>query len=240
MIGILCVFTRLRLRPFLGGGDAAPLSADGESLPCREVPPIQVYGNTHGLKASQTRQIERLFRRRMAADQILSNELARHLSEISQDIHRQVGVLVDRRGSVQHVMVGNAQSIELPDWGRLRAGRGRLRGLRCIHTHLAIEGLTRDDLTDLALLRLDAIVSIAVREDGLPGLAHAAALRPASRDGDGDDHPNTGTVRIFDRAWCQYVDNTWGRVFVTQNSPDAGIPTRCWDSYPMLGFLIGK
>ena len=47
-------------------------------------------------------------------------------------------MLVDRRGQVQHVMVGDAHSIiELPDWGRLRAGRGRLRGLRCIHTHLA-------------------------------------------------------------------------------------------------------
>jgi GTP-binding protein HflX len=149
----------------------------------REVRPIQVYGNTHGLKASQVRQIERLFRRRIAADQMLSNEFARHLSEISHEIRRQVGVLVDRRGAVQHVMVGDARSIELPDWGRLRAGRGRLRGLRCIHTHLANEGLSRDDLTDLALLRLDAIVSVAVRDDGLPGLAHTAALRPASRNG---------------------------------------------------------
>ena len=149
----------------------------------REVRPIQVYGNTHGLKASQVRQIERLFRRRIAADRMLSNEFARHLSEISHEIRRQVGVLVDRRGAVQHVMVGDARSIELPDWGRLRAGRGRLRGLRCIHTHLANEGLSRDDLTDLALLRLDAIVSVAVRDDGLPGLAHTAALRPASRNG---------------------------------------------------------
>ena len=54
-------------------------------------------------------------------------------------------MLLDRRGLVQHVMVGDAHSIALPDWGRLRAGRGRLRGLRCIHTHLANEGLTRDD-----------------------------------------------------------------------------------------------
>jgi len=80
-------------------------------------------------------------------------------------------------------MVGSPSETELPDWGRLRAGRGRLRGLRLIKTHLADEGLTRDDLTDLALLRLDAVVSIGVRDDGLPGLAHAASLCAANADG---------------------------------------------------------
>jgi GTP-binding protein HflX len=82
-------------------------------------------------------------------------------------------------------MVGDPRGIELPDWGRMRAGRGRLRGLRCIHTHLADEGLSQDDLTDLAQLRLDAMVSVAADEQGLPGRAHSAALLPANRDGSG-------------------------------------------------------
>ena len=103
----------------------------------------------------------------------MSGEFARELTETSRDIRRQVGVLVDRRGRVSHVMVGSNNGIELPDWGRLRAGRVRLRGIRFIHTHLGDEGLSRDDLTDLALLRLDAMVTIEVREDGLPGLDDA-------------------------------------------------------------------
>ena len=89
-------------------------------------------------------------------------------------------MLVDRRGNVTHVMMGDARSIEMPDWGRLRAGRGRLRGLRCIHTHLGDDGITRDDETDLAVLRLDAMVSIETQDDGLPGRAHVAALRPGN------------------------------------------------------------
>jgi len=64
-----------------------------------------------------------------------------------------VGVLIDRTGSVEHVMIGSQSGTELPDWGRLRAGRGRLRGLRLVHTHFAADGFTRDDETDLALLR---------------------------------------------------------------------------------------
>jgi GTP-binding protein HflX len=99
-----------------------------------------------------------------------------------------VGVLVDRRGQVGHVLVGDARQVALPDWGRMRAGRGRLRGLRLLHTHLGDEPLTPDDLTDLALLRLDTTVAVSARPDGLPGLAYAAALRPANADGDPIEH----------------------------------------------------
>ncbi len=106
-------------------------------------------------------------------------------------------MLVDRRGTVAHVMVGGPNSIELPDWGRLRAGEGRLRGLRCIHTHLSNEGLTRDDLTDLLLLRLDAMVSVAAQEDGLPGLAYIASLEPTVRSHKGiDEHEPVHPARI--------------------------------------------
>jgi GTP-binding protein HflX len=143
---------------------------------------IQIFGNTHGLKASQVRQLERLDRRRLPADRVVAQDFARQLTELSFEIGRQVGVLVDRRGDVTHVMCGDARSIELPDWGRLRAGRDRLRGLRCIHTHLHDELLDRDDLTDLALLRLDAMVALTMDERGLPRLAHVASLR-ANADG---------------------------------------------------------
>jgi GTP-binding protein HflX len=65
--------------------------------------------------------------------------------------------------------------------------------LRCIHTSLREEGLSRDDLTDLVLLRLDAMVRLVVAEDGLPGLAHIASLRPASRD---QGQGNTGVEQL--------------------------------------------
>src|SRR5262249_38900158 len=115
--------------------------------------------------------------------QIVTQEFARQLSEASHEIHRQVGVLVNRNGYVEHVVVGNARGIVLPDLKRVRMGADRFRGLRCIHTHLAGEDLTRDDLTDLALLRLDLMAAIAVRSDGLPGVVRAALLLPANGRG---------------------------------------------------------
>ena len=76
-------------------------------------------------------------------------------------------------------MVGDIRGIELPDFKRVRVASGRFRGLRCIHTHLRGEQLTQDDLTDLALLRLDLMAAIDVDSTtGLPGLIHAAHLLP--------------------------------------------------------------
>jgi GTP-binding protein HflX len=92
-------------------------------------------------------------------------------------------VLLNRKGEVEQVVVGNAHKLELPDIGRARAGQVRLRGLRLVHTHLKSEPLTRDDLTDLALLRLDLVAAIGVRADGLPGVLHFGHLVPANGDG---------------------------------------------------------
>ena len=76
-------------------------------------------------------------------------------------------------------MVGDNRRIELPDFKRVRVASDRFRGLRCVHTHLRGEQLTQDDLTDLALLRLDLMVAIDVDPDnGLPGLVRAAHLLP--------------------------------------------------------------
>jgi GTPase len=142
-----------------------------------------VSGNSQGLKPSQRRMLERIHRRRVDPTQVVSAELASFLCECSREVERQVGALLDRRGAVVHVVVGDAQKLYLPDIGRLRAGHGRLRGLRLVHTHLDAEPLTRDDLTDLAKLRLDLVAAIAMRPDGTPGALHCAHLLPENAEG---------------------------------------------------------
>jgi GTP-binding protein HflX len=129
----------------------------------------EVTGNLAGLKASEIKALERLYRRRVAPSEVVSGELAVQLAAQSAQLHRQVGVLIDRRGAIQHAFVGDASKIVLPDVGRMRGGQGRFRGLRLVHTHLRGEPLTRDDFTDLALLRLDAVAAITVDAAGRPG-----------------------------------------------------------------------
>jgi len=128
----------------------------------------------------------------MSSRDLVTQDFARQLTELSREIHRQVGVLVNRKGEVEWVIVGNARQIVLPDLKRLRVAETRFRGLRCLHTHLSAEPLTRDDLTDLALLRLDTMSAIEAKEDGLPGLVRTAHLSPsddAGGDGKMDSEP---------------------------------------------------
>jgi GTP-binding protein HflX len=139
---------------------------------------MEITGNRTGLKPSALKALERVYRRRVAPAEVVSAELGAYLCGLSREIERQVGVLVSRRGDVEHVFVGDASRIMLPEVGRLRAGRGRFRGLRLVHTHLRNEPLTRDDLVDLALLRLDLVAAIGVTQDGRPADLHLAHLFP--------------------------------------------------------------
>lgn len=134
------------------------------------------------MKPSQRQRLEKLAQRRVSPNQVISPELARSLCELSREVSRQVGLFLDRRGRVQDVFVGDARQITLTGLGRYRAGRTRLRGLRFVHTHLTGEPLSRDDLTDLALLRLDAVVALETTTAGMPGKVSWAHLKPG-------DHP---------------------------------------------------
>jgi GTP-binding protein HflX len=168
----------------------------------------EVTGNTSGLNTTEIKALERLYRRRVAPTDVVSPELATQLAAQAAELHRQVGVLIDRRGAIQHVMVGDASKIMLPDFGRIRGGGGRFRGLRLVHTHLRGEALTRDDLTDLALLRLDAVAAITVDAAGRPGklfVAHVVPDGPAVElPPEPATAPRTNFIDLITRVEAQF------------------------------------
>ena len=137
-----------------------------------------LHGNSKGLKPSQAKALKGLYDRRLAPAAFLTPELGRRLTELSRETGRQVGLVVDRGGRVTHVIVGDAHRVFIPDLGRHRAGSSRFRGLRLVVTHLRGEGLSKDNLTDLALLRFDAVIAVEAQVDGLPGRVHWAHLLP--------------------------------------------------------------
>jgi GTP-binding protein HflX len=81
-------------------------------------------------------------------------------------------------------MVGNHQEIVIPNIEKYRSGGGRLKGLRCVHTHLQHEPLTQDDLMDLALLKLDLMAAVTLDKEGRPDYVHAAHLLPEGVNGE--------------------------------------------------------
>jgi GTP-binding protein HflX len=144
----------------------------------------KLFGNTAGLKANQIRRLENFYRRRIQPQFLISPELARDLSNLSHEIRRQVGLLINRQGKVAYVIVGDHKKIVIPSISEYRAAPGRLKGLRCIHTHLANEPLSDDDLTDLSLLRLDLMAAVANGETGITKKVYAAHILPKNPDGD--------------------------------------------------------
>ncbi|MCS6798948.1 MAG: GTPase HflX [Myxococcota bacterium] len=155
---------------------------------------LRIHGNTSGLKPTHRAALERLHRRRIPFDRIATPELARAMCALSHDTGRQVGVLVDRTGAVEWVLVGDATKLILPDLGRLRGAVGRFRGLRLVHTHLRGEPLTRDDLVDLTRLRLDLVAAIGVGPEGEPTVVHYGHNAPPAPDGSSEPFRTYGPV----------------------------------------------
>ena len=143
----------------------------------------RISGTLTGLAPSETRDLERLFRRKIPPERVVTVELARELAALSRRLGRQIGLLISRRGEVEGVIAGDHRRIVIPDLEGFRSSSARLKGLRLIHTHLAGEALTGDDLTDLALLRLDMISAIEAGDDGTPGRMHSAHLIPENPGG---------------------------------------------------------
>jgi GTPase len=138
----------------------------------------KIYGNISGLKSNQIKRLENLYRRKAPPETIATFEMTREISLLSWEIRRQIALLIDRLGKVIFVIVGDQQKIVIPDLSDYRVAPGRLRGLRCIHTHLKNEPLSPDDLTDLALLSLDIMAAVTFSEDGRPEKVYVGHILP--------------------------------------------------------------
>ncbi|MDQ7835690.1 MAG: GTPase HflX [Humidesulfovibrio sp.] len=93
---------------------------------------------------------------------------------------RQLGLLIDRQGRVDMLIVGDPTAIYIPELSRARLGEMRLRGLRLLHTHLSAEGLSQEDLMDMVSLRLDSVAALTVSDYGEPLMLHVAHVVPVS------------------------------------------------------------
>ncbi|MBM9520634.1 GTPase HflX [Desulforhopalus vacuolatus] len=111
--------------------------------------------------------------------------MARTLAELSFELNRQLGLLINRAGKVEMLIVGDYAQIVIPSLGNIRAAGGRLRGLRLVHTHLGGEMISEEDLMDLLFLRLDLLSMLEVGKDGLPRLLHTVHLLPEVEEGRG-------------------------------------------------------
>ncbi|MCP3924827.1 MAG: GTPase HflX [Desulfobacterales bacterium] len=139
----------------------------------------KLQGNLAGLKSNHKKRLDKLYKRRIPVESIITKEVADELANLSQETGRQIGLLINRSGKIIYVIVGDQQQIYIPETPDYISSHGRMKGLRCIHTHLKNEELTQDDFTDLSLLKLDIIAAITIK-NSKADLIHSAVINPLS------------------------------------------------------------
>ena len=121
----------------------------------------EIYGRTEGLKKQVLTQLEAIYELQAGQGQLISQELALVLRDLSDQIKREISVYLDRKGVVTAVAVGSDSHVELPAIDSRRS-QFRLCGITCIHTHP--EGaakLSGVDISALKDLRFDAMAAMA-------------------------------------------------------------------------------
>ena len=121
-----------------------------------------IYGNIEGIRKSTLDQLEEIYSIKTLKDEICNVDILNIISKVSSFIEREISVGINRKGNVTSVAIGDSTSVEVPV---INIEEKRLSGIRVIHTHPnAYCNLSALDLTALLKLKLDAIVSVAIRE----------------------------------------------------------------------------
>jgi GTP-binding protein HflX len=150
-------------------------------------------GDFEKLRTGAMRDLQRLERLRIEPDRLASPVLVRRLCELAAPMRRVVAVMVDRRGRVSRIAVGDAERVWLPDLGRIGGGAGATRGLRLVVAYPPQKGrlkLPADLRTDMTRLRLDGLLVIEALATGgagggvlaLPSYEEDGTVRSEERD----------------------------------------------------------
>lgn len=130
------------------------------------VPIETIYGQLQGLKASQLKQLQRLYHQRLPIDRLVTPEFAQRLAAVSTDINQPLCTYINRRGQVIRVGVGTVRQTQIPPTELPRYGAERLSGIRCVSTQLKAAYPNEATLTAMAFQRLDALVVLTLTGEG--------------------------------------------------------------------------
>lgn len=120
----------------------------------------EIKGNIKGIRDSVIAELQKLYD--MQSLQLVSQELAVKLADITEYINREISVYITRSGQIIEIAVGDNSTVELPSFSG-RRGAGRLSGIRCIHTHPGGNPyLSGVDISALKNNKYDAMVAIGV------------------------------------------------------------------------------
>lgn len=136
---------------------------------------MQVNGQTEGLRKGVLESLQKIYDMKIPKGQVLTEELISVLAQVSSAANREISVMIDRKGNVLDVRVGDSNSAGVYP-ANMRRGDAGLSGVRCVHTHPGGRSmLSEADISALKLLQLDMMVALGV-QDGKATEAYCAIL----------------------------------------------------------------
>lgn len=118
---------------------------------------MAIFGNIKSLSRKEQERLEKLSKSKSRGDDIISTDLAQKIADKSIELGMMIGILLNRSGEIEYLIVGTKNRVYLPDLGRFRIGKGRLRRLRLVVFYPGEMQTPQDLITDLEKLRLDLV-----------------------------------------------------------------------------------
>ena len=167
----------------------------------------EIHGNTEGIRKTVLDELTTLYDVQLEPGQFMPQDLLQSLCGYSASMNREIAVYITRFGEVANVLIGRADSIDLPDL-RLRRGERRLSMVRCVHTHPRATGELSDvDVSALLSMRFDAMCAVGVSEDGRPTSVQCAFL-----DAESEGHVRRTELisarRLPQEEWLAEIERT--------------------------------
>lgn len=167
----------------------------------------EIHGNTEGIRKTVLDELTTLYDVQLEPGQFMPQDLLQSLCGYSASMNREIAVYITRFGEVADVLIGRADSIDLPDL-RLRRGERRLSMVRCVHTHPRATGELSDvDVSALLSMRFDAMCAVGVSEDGRPTSVQCAFL-----DAESEGHVRRTELisarRLPQEEWLAEIEHT--------------------------------
>ena len=167
----------------------------------------EIHGNTEGIRKTVLDELAMLYDVQLEPGQFMPQDLLQSLCGYSASMNREIAVYITRFGEVADVLIGRADSIDLPDL-RLRRGERRLSMVRCVHTHPRATGELSDvDVSALLSMRFDAMCAVGVSEDGRPTSVQCAFL-----DAESEGHVRRTELisarRLPQEEWLSEIERT--------------------------------
>ncbi len=165
----------------------------------------EIHGNIEGVRKSVLDVLSAWYEEPVPAGAFMPQDLLLQLCGYSASMNREIAVYITRFGEIADILIGKADSIDLPDV-RLRRGNRRLSMIRCIHTHPQGSGtLSQVDVSALLTMRFDAICAVGVDAQGKPTTAQAAFLDPA-QEGAVQKSELVSARKLPDESWLREIE----------------------------------